>query len=820
MKTFCSVKDVAKPFLPVLLLALAVSPVKAHQPHDPLLVIAMSPNYANDKTLLLATDYLTVSIGVYLPLLSTDGGNTLTPVRGVPNQPSSTIEFSPNYAVDKTILIGGAAGLYMSTNQGLDFSQVTIAGGAAINSVDFSPNYVNDSTIFAVSNTGVFVSKNRAASFAPVTAPGPLTGTLSVISLSPTFSTDSTILVGGTSDGIFRSTNAGSSWTNQTQSQTLAQVQSIVFPDVYSTDHSVFVGTYGTGVFISTNSGTTFTTSNSGISDLNVSSLITYPGFGGNSTLLISTATAGVFVSTNAGASWSKAANVYRPLSNQTTDHYRVLAAAKTSTNTATIFLGMFEGLWESTNKAQSWNYVDMLPTYLLRELRVSPTYPVDQTVLGTSYGGGQLYSNNGGAAWSFRNTSAQNAYPDADAISPNYDQDQTFFVGDLNGLEISTNQGASWKTATGLNATTYVRGIGVSPNIANDGIVLIGSDNRGTYNPTTVTYEGKTYSNQGLFISTNRGSTWVPTSLSGPPVEVVVMSPQFATDQTAFAVSAGFGLYESKDGGKTWAVSLNLDTDPGMLDVAVSPSFATDHTAFAATPHSGIYKTTNGGMTWSQLINSTPYTAISFAISPNFVSDQTLFIGTFQTGLVVSTNGGDTFQQSGLTQNFVTGLAISSGFATDGTIFASTYRGVYKSVDGGNTWSFTDQPNRQENDRQVNIIYGGTWTQQANPSVSTDDYQSTTQTSASATVEFFGTQFTWLGLTSPKGGTASVTVDGVAVGTASFKSAALAYQQPIFQQSGLTCAPHIVVFTASTTASQAGINFDAIDASRSGCGY
>ena len=802
----------------LLFLGIFTISLQAHQPHDPLLVVATSPNYAQDHTLLVATDYLTVSIGVYLPLLSTDGGNTLTPLRGIPNQPMNSIQFSPNYAADGTILMGGAAGLYGTTDKGNTWTQLSLNGGVAVESVAFSPNYAADSTIYAVTAANVFKSSNGGSSFSPVSAPGPLTGTLTVIALSPNFASDQTIVVGGTSDGIFRSTNGGVTFTNQTRGQTIPQVNGLLFSPVFAKDNTIFAATYGAGVFLSTDGGTTFNASNTGITDKNVTSLIVYPGYVKTGTLMISTALDSVFVSTTRGASWKQAAKVYRPLSPQTTMHYRTLAAAPTSATTATVFMGMFEGLWTSNDEAKTWSYIDMLPTYLLRELKVSPTFPVDQTLLGTSYGGGQLYSETGGNSWTIRNTGASNAYPDADAFSTNYDKDKTVAVGVVTEMDISTNAGQNFMKVPGLNASTYVRAIAFSPNFVNDKTVLIGTDNRGTGNPENVTYQGKSYPNQGLFISKDGGVDWIPTSLGGPAIDNIELSPAFATDGTAFAASTVSGLYLSTNSGANWTAVFDLATDPGILQVLLSPSFPTDHTAFAATPHSGIYKSVNGGMTWSPLPNSVQYTGISFAISPNYLTDQTLYIGTFQSGLIKSTDGGNTYTPTGLTQNFVTALAISSGFATDQTLYAATYRGVFKSTDAGVTWTFSDEPNRQENDRQVNVLYSGTWTKATNSSASTSNFDSTSVGGSTVTAYFFGTGFSWIALMGPKGGTATVTVDGVPAGSASFLAAQTMYQQPVFHNGNLTCGPHTVVFTASST--QPGINFDAIDATRAGCGY
>lgn len=83
----------------------------------------------------------------------------------------------------------------------------------------------------------------------------------------------------------------------------------------------------------------------------------------------------------------------------------------------------------------------------------------------------------------------------------------------------------------------------------------------------------------------------------------------------------------------------------------------------------------------------------LSLAISPNYATDGTVFAGTGG-GVYKSTDGGARWALVNvptLNPN-VNSLAISPNYATDGSVFAGTGDdGVYKSTDGGASWALVN---------------------------------------------------------------------------------------------------------------------------------
>jgi hypothetical protein len=776
-------------------------------------------------------------------MMSTNGGFTYTVLTGLPNKGMLSIAIYPGYATDGTVFMCGAGGLWMSTNSGASWAP---SGGmplsAGVQSVVVAPNFTASGVAFAINDKFAYGSTNHGTTWQQVTSPSPLTSNLTVAAISSNFAVDQTIAVGSVSNGIFLSTNAGQTWTNVTASMTLAQVTAIAFSPAYATDQTIFAVTQGGGVYESTNGGTRWAAFNSGLTDLKVTSLALSPNFATDNTLWVAAAVGGVFKSSNRAGSWTPSGVVPRPLSPQTDIHYVSLATAATPTGT-TVFVAMFEGLWLSSNGGDLWSYCDTIPTRLVRAMTLSPCYAqaagcttADQTVFVSTYGGGTLWSFDGGGSdgWTFNNTGVIDSYTDAIAMPPNYDSNQMAWVGTTAGLERISNGSTVWTMMDMCdNAETFPRSLGVSPGFASDQTIFIGT-HAGPVYPTPVTCGGIQYPSRGLFKSVNAGENWEGTSIQGYAVDSLSVSPNYTNDQTLFAGSSLSGLFKSTDGGATYSTITVVAGDDGVLPVAVSPGYATDQTVFTGTSFSGIYKSTNGGGTWTQLPNTSLLTAFSIALSPNFANDQTLFIGTLQQGLMESTNGGTTLVPiTGIPGGgYVTAVALSPCFglaagcaAADQTVFAASYLGIYKSTDGGATWVYTAEPARQEEERQFgsgaffSILYTGTWTITSDRKASTIQLASTTQSGATASLTFLGSGAAWIGKTSATGGTATVSLDGAVVATVNLESATTVEQQTLWTQRSLTCANHTVTITATPGAGQT-VNLDALDVWQDTCAW
>ena len=803
-------------------------PLRAHQPHDPMSVVALSPNYANDQTVFVATSAITMPLPVseFLPMISTNGGFTFNVLSGLPNQQMNSIAVSPGYATDGTVFMGGFGGLWRSTDSAKTWAAV---GGAPLSAgiveVVVAPDFPTSGVAFAITNRNVYKSTNHGQTWQAVSAPNPLPSNLSSLAISSNYAADSTIAAGTVASGIYISTNAGQSWTLSTSGLTLPQVSCIAFSTGYATDHTIMAGTEGSGFYKSTNSGTSWTQSNSGLTDTKINAMALSPSFAGDNVLWVATATGGVFASHNRGGAWTLPGTVPRPLSPQTNSHYVTVAAGKGPTAPA-LFVGMFEGLWSSTNGGALWSYCDTLPTRLVRQLQISPSYSSDQTVFASTYGGGTLWSFDGGSTWSFRDTALQDPYTDANAFATNYSTSKMVWIGTTSGLDRISGTATAWSPMHACGKTTFPRSMGVSANFAMDQTIFIGT-HAGPIYPPTVTCGNGSFPNRGLFMSVDAGQDWLGTGLQNIAVDAIGMSPNYPTDHTLFAGSSLTGLYKTTDGGNTFTPITIVQGDNGTLPVVCSPNYGSDQTVFAGTSHSGIFRSADGGAHWTQIPNTSVLTAFSFAISPNFANDHTMFIGTLQQGLMKYDDSDQSLTQltNGLPTAFASAVAISNGYATDGTVWTANYLGLYKSTNGGSSWTYMKEPARQEEQRQFgsgafsSIIYTGTWNIVGDKGASTIQYASTSQTGATATLTFLGSGAEWIGLKSSTGGTATVTLDGTLDKTVNLQSSTKQEQASLWKKTGLPCAPHTVTITV-TSAATLSVVLDAMNTWQDTCSF
>ena len=240
-----------------------------------------------------------------------------------------------------------------------------------------------------------------------------------------------------------------------------------------------------------------------------------------------------------------------------------------------------------------------------------------------------------------------------------------------------------------------------------------------------------------GVYRSEDAGFTWTPIfdDQAVLPVGDLAVHP---TDPGTIWVGtgeangshnnfAGGGLYRSADAGLTWDFlglgesysigRIRIDpTDPDRVFVAALGAY------FGKNEERGVFRTEDGGRTWERVLFLSDSTAvIDLAMRPD--DPDVLFATSWErirrptgshlngptSGLWRSTDGGDTWEElgaaNGLPDPDVTavgriGLATCEGtpetmyaYYTDGNF----YVGIYRSDDGGDTWTDFD-PNERAN--------------------------------------------------------------------------------------------------------------------------
>ena len=189
----------------------------------------------------------------------------------------------------------------------------------------------------------------------------------------------------------------------------------------------------------------------------------------------------------------------------------------------------------------------------------------------------GLYRSVDGGATW-------QNTFAKLDeglAATAVAALDQTVFVGTKGAVLRSDDAGDTWHISGLVTPPPLVVALAVSPNFAEDGTVLAGT------------------AEDGVFVSTDRGASWVPWNFSLLDLNVyaLALSPHYAQDHTVY-VGTESGIFRSSNGGRGWReLPFPMDVAP-VLALGVSAN----GTIYAGTEDHGLYASTDGGAAWTQI--------------------------------------------------------------------------------------------------------------------------------------------------------------------------------------------------------------------------
>lgn len=817
------------------LLVAGVAPASAHQPHDPMFTVAVSPNYANDHTIFVGTGLLSVTLATSLLLKSTDGGSTFQVSPGLPNYPITAVSLSPGYAGDETVFAGTqGGGLWKSGTGGSSWTYTGVGG--SIVALALSPDYSADQTLFTSNGQGgLYKSTDGGTTWQHLVG---LTAPAEAIAVSASYATDQKVFVGSPNQGIFMSADGGTTWTPMSQGLGAnASISALATSPIFDTstmqahavvggpaspsrslarhahsrptasnrrmhnttslDQTLVAGTTNAGVYVSIDGGATWSASNTGLTDSYITALVFSPSYASDQTVYVSTASGRAFKSTNGTASWTATARVPRNLTPQTSVHARAMAISPNYAADNTVFMAMFEGLNKTTNAGSSWQYEETLPPWLVRGMSISPTYSADHTVIASNYGGGMVQTTDGGSTWRTQanNINLVDCYPNATALSAPYSGGSASFAGTVYGLQKLGPTATSWAMLDMLGVSVSLRATAVSPNFANDQTVYMGTDYLETPDPITTTYQGQVISTDGAFVSFDGGKDWAPTGINGMPVHSLAVSPNFASDGTVFASSLNQGLYKSTDRGTTFAAVPGPLSTAAVDPVAISPGYATDHTVFAVVPtgpaaQRGLYRSTDGGTTWSLLPASQGFTIVSLAVSPNYAVDHTLFVGTLERSLLMSTDGGNSYAGTGLNDAYVTAVVVSPAYASDRTLYAAAYQGIWESNDGAATWR--PMPIKATfSTLEPSIIRIGKWQKMTEPGADCTDVYGSSTMSDTIQFAFSGTGITWTGGKGIGYGTANVYLDGVWQQTVDLYAPSYAPQQTLYQNQALARGNH-----------------------------
>jgi photosystem II stability/assembly factor-like uncharacterized protein len=271
----------------------------------------------------------------------------------------------------------------------------------------------------------------------------------------------------------------------------------------------------------------------------------------------------------------------------------------------------------------------------------------------------------------------------------------------DSNVVYAGTAQGGVWKTSDGgvtwaaQNDNNVSLAIGALAMDPSNHMVLYAGTGEGNFS-------GDSYYGNGVLNTTNGGaSPWTELATStfaGVRFGRLVVTP--GTPARLFAATSS-GIFRSLDSGVTWNAMSGLPS-AAATDLVIDPT--APNTVFAAFWGTGIYKTTNAGAatpTWTKLAGGLPtsgFTRIALGISPS--SPQTLYALMANSSysvnqFYVTTNGGSAWSSIALPGGNIGGqgfynLNCAVDLTTPDIVYLSSIS-LWKATLSGSTWTITD---------------------------------------------------------------------------------------------------------------------------------
>lgn len=359
----------------------------------------------------------------------------------------------------------------------------------------------------------------------------------------------------------------------------------------------------------------------------------------------------GLYRSLDAGASW-------RPADAGPLKGKQVLALA--TAPRSVLYAGAADGIYKGSQGGRSWKKVGPAGTGSVLALAVVAGNRV--------YAGaekGLFRSLDAGATW----TRVSQGLPDAGAVTSLLAVPGAVLSGvstDVRrgGVFRSTDSGTSWTfLSTGMNATS---------------VTSIAFGDPGTIWITA---------NGVLFRSADQGATWTrirpgpATSFHAIHVAVDPAAPSYVlvalSDGPAFGLTNG-EIRRSVDGGATWEIVFTDYFRLGsiVIDPATSTAYAVGYS---------LRKSTDHGATWTRVETYAESSFFDLAVAPSDPRTLYAFRGV---RILRSTDGGTTdFDLITYPRRFrAYAFAVDPLVST--TLYLATVEGIYRSMDGGRTWT------------------------------------------------------------------------------------------------------------------------------------
>ncbi len=497
---------------------------------------------------------------------------------------------------------------------------------------------------------------------------------------------------------------------------------------------SVYVGSDVGGVYKSTNDGENWVIENNGLTNYDIRSIAFDPQ---NPSVVYVATTGGVFKSTDGGENWLAKRNGF-PDIEKWSYSAPVSALAVDPDNPDILYAGIGREreeshgqgtIYKSVDGGENWFIVNTGPS-AMDSSAIIHSIAIDPSSTSTLYTGtdkGLYKSTDGGANWIAKNDglpvySGETA-PTVRKVIVNPLESSTLYVTVRakpntdpwqGGVYKSTDGGESW-VARSNGLANYAGGPDVDPMTTSNYRDMVIDPN----NPETLYVGDFSYGSAGVYKTTDGGNSWVSTTNPTGPNQNMDLGWSWAnsnvwslaidpSNPSRLYFGTGMALFKTGDGGDSWSQAYTRETESGkwqsigfehtgIWDIAVDTT--NPDNVYAGYVDIGFLKSTDGGTSFqrSEIVSWHGGNVFAIAIDPDSPNIIYAGAGWWETNsgwVVKSTDYGESWTvigspSNGLPDAQVHSIAIDPTTPVDSrTLYVTSQdHGVYKSVDGGQSW-------------------------------------------------------------------------------------------------------------------------------------